>query len=235
MEALQNVRISSFRSRILVGENLQTLARDARIKEEDILLKFIQALLGESEGRYLDAPFSIDFQNADSPERGDILILLANWLAQDFNFDSARLFRQLLPGNRVLAECVEGIQKTHCVSARRTQARTGRNVRHGDYLHGTGNLHETKRFSDEGVFNFLNRFDDLALGVLNSDKFIHHRSVNGDEHVLVNGGRNDEPAEPGIVRWQVGAAAPEGYSERCASDDHRFPPAPEFPLQSMNI
>ena len=97
-------------------------------------------------------------------------------------------------------------QKSYVERARRTQARSGRNIRHADHFNEGLHVMDPEGLAYDRMVDAVNGVNRFQLGVLN-DEILFKGSVERDVNIAVYRGRNDETSEAGVVGWKIGPTA----------------------------
>ncbi len=154
----------------------------------------------------------------------DILILLADRLAETVDFDVAGLLRQFLGMNEVAVVGMQGFQQRCREAARGAKARAGRDVGHGGQLEPLAvHLHVGHGLADDGVGQLGRIGHALELRIFDDEVF-DEGLVQRDVDVAVDRSGDQEAAELAVIGRQVGAAASQGDAERASDDDHARSP-----------
>ena len=124
----------------------------------------------------------------------DVLVLLADRLAQQVDLDVAGLPRQLLAVDERAVMGVQRPQQRGGEAAGRAQAGAGGNVRHaGDFQVRRAQAGQLERLPHDGVLHLGDGVHVLELRVLD-DQLLREGVVQGDVDVLVDGGGDQEAA-----------------------------------------
>ena len=211
--------------RILVLQDARGRAREAGEEEEQAVLEREAGLLIDRERRGIDRAVFPEREAGQATEGGDVLVLLADGLAQQVDLDVAGLLGQLARVNQRAAVGVERAQERSGEAARGTEASAGGDVgKGGDLDLRLAEIELAQRLADDAMANRVDGLDVLDLGVLQVDAG-GERLDDGDVDVFVDRRGDEEPLVLAIVRGEVGAAAAEGYAKRAANDDHWPEPA----------
>jgi hypothetical protein len=205
---------------VLLLEDRTRRPRVAGEEEEEVVFQVVEGVLVDLQGPGLDPAVGQELEASDAPERGAILVLLADRLLEEIELDAARLFGQLAGMDRVLVQRVQHLEKGRGEAARRSQARPGRDVGHaGDLQRAAVAAEESQRLPDQGVLDLLDPLHLLHLCVLEQD-LRHESSVDCQVNILIDRGRHHEAAVVAIIGRQVGSPAAERDAERTPGDDH---------------
>jgi hypothetical protein len=213
------------RALLLIGQHLAGAARVAREEQEQVLLEVAQRVVGNPEGGGVDRAVGGDFEAGQATECRDVLVLLADGLAQHVDLDVARLLGQL-GGRHVLAPVrVQGPEQADGERPRGAEPGAGRDVGDADDLLGVTDRVEAQGLAHERVGDAVHVVGAFERRVLDHVP-VGERVVDGHVHVAVDGGRDEEAAAPLVVRRQVGAATTDRDAQGRAGDDHAgAPPA----------
>ena len=163
---------------------------------------------------------------------GDVLVLLADRLAEALDLDLARLARELLGGHLLAAVDVEGVQESDREAARGAEARAlRRDVGEQRHLDAALDARHAHRLADQLVLDLRDVRADLLLHVVEVDLVVE-ALLHDHVDVLVDRGGDDEALALGVVGRQVGAAARERDAQRGLRDDHAALPRASKSLQA---
>jgi hypothetical protein len=209
------------RPRVLLFKDRRRRARETGEKQQQVVFQVGQRLAFELQRRDLHAIVGQELETGDAAERGDVLILLAHRLMQQVDLDAAGLLGEFLARDRILLPGMQRAQQGHRETARRAQARAGRNVRHAhDFqIRPRTHVHQAQGFAHDGVLDLVHGLDQFHLRILD-DQLLAEGLVQRDVDVFIDGRRDDEAAMLAIVRGQVGASASQRDAQWRAGDDH---------------
>ena len=160
---------------------------------------------------------------AETAVGGDILVLLAHRLPDDFYFDATGFLCQVFRRFKDAAVGVKSVQQAHRKAARRAEPGPGRNIGDGDYLDAAGNPHQLQALPGDGMAQLIDAVHYLGAGIADPDRIVE-ALVDHDVHVLVDRRAHHRPRLESVEIGQVGAPAGEAEPERSAGDNHLAPP-----------
>src|SRR5262245_19112072 len=205
---------------VLLLEDARRRAAVAGEEQEQVVFKVVERFRADLQRPCLDMTVGQELEARQPAERGNVLVLLADWLPEPVQLDVAGLFGQLARMDEVLVVRVQRLQECRRETARRAQAGAGRDVGHaGDLQARPVHAGQLERFTDNWMLNLVNIGDTLELGILD-DQLWDKGVVQGDANILVDGRGEQEAGVLLIVRRQVSAATAQRDSQRAACDDH---------------
>ena len=162
-------------------------------------------------------------EQVEPAERGRVLVLLADRLAEHVDLDVACLLGQLARGHAFATEGVERVEQADREAARTAEAGRGRQVADGADVDRRLDLHEPERLPGDVVLQLVDVVDLLRPGVVQPDRLVEDLAVALDGHpdVLVDGGAQDGAVVALVEGRQVGAAAGQADAQRRPADHHR--------------
>ena len=131
----------------------------------------------------------------------------------------AGLLGQRLSADDVPGVGVQGVEQSDGQAAAGAHAGAGRDVADGGDLQGLVDLDELHRLADQLVLDLVDGGGGLGAGVSDADRRLEP-SVDGDVHVVVDGGAEHGSGLASVEGRQVGAAAGEADPVRGLRDDH---------------
>ena len=102
--------------------------------QDDALEQHFQETVSDALG--LDRHRSIvqESEQVETAERGGVLVLLADRLAEDLHFDVGRLLGELARAHALAEQGMQGVEQTHGKRAGSPQARRRRHVTNGAHV-----------------------------------------------------------------------------------------------------
>ena len=168
-------------------------------------------------------------ETGDAAVGRDVLVLLADRLAQAIHFDFTRQCGEFAWMQQAAAVRVERTEECGRKTARRPKARPRGDIRErrdlnlrrpeSDQPHG---------FADDRVLHLVDAVHVFELRVLQVDAG-RERPHDGDVDVLVDRRGDEEAGVIAIVRGQVGTAAAKRDPEGTTRNDHARPPPAVYP------
>src|ERR1700730_3287662 len=104
-------------------ENARGVTRDPGVEHDDTLLQPLNRLFLANDGIGEDSVIFIKLNEVQASESGGVLILFANRLATNVDFDVAGFLGQGVGGHEVAPMCVKRAEKTNRESTRRAESR----------------------------------------------------------------------------------------------------------------
>ena len=206
--------------RRLLTEDRVGAPGDAGVEEHDLPLERPAVDRGELDlvGDHVGP--GAEAEVADTAERGDVLVLLADALAAKVDFDRARPLSELFAGEWPTLVRREGVEQADRDGRRGTEPGTGRwdIGQHGDLDPVLHPCHE-HGFAHEVVLQILDARDDLLLRVVDIDVVVE-ALLDDDVDVLVDGTVQDPTAVLEVVVGEIGATTDEADAQRSLGDDH---------------
>src|SRR6266511_1447 len=99
-------------------------------EDNEVSLKLGEDLGCADHGLDADGAVGLETEEAEATVGGGVLVLAADWLADDVDFDLAGFVRELVGRAELALKRVEGVEKSHGYAARRAKPGTGGNVGH---------------------------------------------------------------------------------------------------------
>src|SRR5208282_3737961 len=134
MQVLDHRLVELPRPAVLILEDRSGAARIAGEEEQQIVLEIETRLVGDLERLGIDPAGRIDAEAGDAAIGGDVLVLLADRLAQQVDLDMAGLLRELLRRHEALPVGMQRLEERGREAARGAEARTCPNVGHAGEL-----------------------------------------------------------------------------------------------------
>ena len=110
------------------AEDAAGAAREAGEEQQQVVLEVEQRVHRQLQRLGVDAVVRVEREAGHAAVRGDVLVLLADRLAQPFDLDLARQLRQLVRMQQPPPVRVERLQQRGREAARRSEAGAGRDV-----------------------------------------------------------------------------------------------------------
>lgn len=167
----------------------------------------------------MDLSIALEVETSQATERGDVLILLPNRTAENFDFDPASLLRNGPRGSMLALECIERSEQTDRERARGAEASSRGDVGHADDLDGRADAMEFEGLPNDRMLNRPDILDPLQRRVL-EEVIGCKRTVDADVDVPVDRGGDDESPESLVVRGQIRPASADRDPQRCACNEH---------------
>jgi hypothetical protein len=108
MQILDHGRVAALGSCILILEDLGSGAGVSTEEHQKIVFQIVPDLLVDRERRCIDGAVATKCETRQTPKRRDVLVLSANRLAQQVDFDVACLLGKLARMNNVSGVRVQG-------------------------------------------------------------------------------------------------------------------------------
>ena len=220
MQVVQHRRVLLFRLVVLVFENLGGAPGVAGEEQQEVVLEVEQRLLADLAGAVFDPAVGVEGEGRNAADRGDVLVLLADRLAELGELDFTGLGGEFGRGDDVLFVGVEALEQRGGEAAGRAEPGAAGNIGHrGEFEVRIGDAGELEGLPEDRVLDLVNRLHALELRVLEDDLLLEG-PVLGQVDVLVDGRGHEEAAVLLVVRGQVGAATAKGDTQGRAGDDH---------------
>jgi len=206
--------------RPLLGEDPVRLAGPAGEVEVEPRAELAHVVVRERELFDLDLAVPPEAEGAQPAVGRDVLVLLADRLAQALDLDLAGLPGQTLGGDLLALVHVERVQQPDGERARRAEARPlGGDVREQRHLDAVVDAAHAHGLADQLVLDLGDVGDDLLVHGVEVDVVVEPFF---DDHVgeLVDRGGDDEPLPLCVVGGEIRAAARERDAQGGLGDDH---------------
>src|ERR1700674_812832 len=192
----------------------------AGVEQQHAPFKVLKGIAGDLQCFHGDITVVTDLEAVEATPDCNVLILLAHWMASEFDLYPARQFSQL-PLRTVLAgQGVESDEQRNQVGSGAAHSSAGGHVRHRSYLDVAGYLELSQRVPYQIVFKVVHELNLFGLRVLDSYEVIRGGAIDRHMHVLVYGRAKEESAKPGVIRRQIRATTTKGNSQWRSCKDH---------------
>ena len=148
------------------------------------------------------------------------MVVLASRLVRAHSFHVVGLLGQLLARKLLSLVLVEGGQQSHGKRPRRTHPRATGNICHCTDLDPAVETRVQQALAQQGMLDGADVVHLLGARVFDADEVLDLQRVELDVDVLVYGGAENEAAVFLVVRWQIRAAATQGYAQRRSRRNH---------------
>jgi len=211
--------VAQLGANFLVVQHHGRVARIAREEHEQVFFEIVQRAVADVERVDGDLAVLMKFEAGETAVRGDVLVLFADGLLQDFDLDFAGFFGDNSGIDVFPLERVHGAQQTDSEGSRGTEAGAGGDVGHADDFDRRGHFVQAQRFADERVPDFVDA-DGVLKGGIFQQVSAAEGFVDADVDVLVDRRGDDESAETAVIRRQIGTSASDRDAKWGAGDDH---------------
>jgi hypothetical protein len=118
VQVVEHGRVVLLRAVVLVLQDRRGAAGIAGEEKEQVVLEVVEGLLRDLAGPVLDAAVLVEGEGRDPADGGDVLVLLADRLAEPVDLDVAGLLGQLRRRDEVLLVGVERLEERRREAAR---------------------------------------------------------------------------------------------------------------------
>ena len=151
---------------------------------------------------------------------GRVLVLLADGLAHDLDFDAAGFAGEPFGGDQFVSVGVKGVEQGDGDGTGAAQPRTRRrDVGQGGDLHAAGHAGQPHGLPNQVVLNVRHAFHALLAGVVDVDHVVETLFDDGEDE-FVNGRGDHLPRAVLIICGHVRAAADKTDAQGGLDDDH---------------
>src|SRR5581483_2552828 len=162
VQGLDHGAVLAFGPGVLVFQDRRGRAREAGEEEEKVVLEREAGLLVDGEAPGIDGSVLAEGEAGQPAESRDVLVLLADRLAEEVDLDVAGLLGKLARMNDRVAVRVKRAQERGGEAARRAKAGAGRNIgKRGDLDLRPARCELPQRLADDAVAHLVDGVDVL--------------------------------------------------------------------------
>src|SRR5262245_57793302 len=129
MQVSQHVVVAGVGSMLLICEDMAGAAREPSKEQQQVVLEIEQRVHWKTKGPGIHRVVRVEGEARHATERGDVLILFADRLAEFPDLDLTCELCQLARMQQSTAMRIECLQECRGEAAGRAETRSGRNVR----------------------------------------------------------------------------------------------------------
>jgi hypothetical protein len=163
---------------------------------------------------------ALELYQIHSPIRRRVLVLFADRLTKQFDFEDTGLVRKRLLGDEYAAIGIERIYKSDRERTRRSEPSPAGNIRDGGDLDSRIDALHSQSLPQDRMLNLVNAIDQLGARVFQVIFGRVKKRMNDDEAVLRNGAGQHSSAPLTIERRDVRAPAGKAYAKGRAGYYH---------------
>ena len=136
---------------VLLFKNPGSITSGSSVEQEHIAFERLQKFHAQAQASGVNPAIFLYVKCGQAAERGHVLILLSNWLAQPVEFDMASFLGQPFGTGGRLGETVHGIEQTHQVTTGGAQTCAGGNIRDRDDFDAILDMKMSQRLAGKSV------------------------------------------------------------------------------------